>query len=91
MPTVTTTTTMTSAAGVTTTTTTTTTPADDANGGAAGAEEGVPPGGDVCLMNKFHVEGRFDPIQTFPRMSGDFDAAWLSAALGAPVESFELR
>ena len=30
-------------------------------------------------------------ITTFPRYSKDFDKEWLSAALGAPVESLEMR
>ena len=30
-------------------------------------------------------------ISTFPRYSKDFDKEWLSAALGAPVESLEMR
>ena len=80
--TTTTTTTTTTADGVTTTTTTTVTMT------AAGVEEAEPPAAatDRCLMNTFG-----GTINTFPRMSADFDKEWLSAALNAPVESFELR
>ena len=80
--TTTTTTTTTTADGVTTTTTTTVTTT------AAGVEEAEPPAAatDRCLMNTFG-----GTINTFPRMSADFDKEWLSAALNAPVESFELR
>ena len=80
--TTTTTTTTTTADGVTTTTTTTVTTT------AAGVEEAEPPAAatDRCLMNTFG-----GTINTFPRMSADFDKEWLSAALNAPVEGFELR
>jgi hypothetical protein len=89
MPTTTTTTTTTtSSAGTTTTTTTTTTAAAAAAVSTPTAEEAVPPASasDRCLVNTFG-----GTINTFPRMSADFDAAWLSAALNAPVESFEMR
>ena len=83
MPVVTTTTTTTTTSGGQTTTTTTTVTTT-----GAGAEEGEPPAAasDRCLMNSFG-----GTISTFPRMSGDFDKEWLSAALNAPVEGFELR
>ena len=84
MPVVTTTTTTTTTSGSQTTTTTTTVTTT----AGAGAEEGEPPAAasDRCLMNSFG-----GTINTFPRMSADFDKEWLSAALNAPVEGFELR